>query len=329
VIRHVLRTVAQYAAVLFAAITLNFALPRLAPGDAIDYLLPPEQAGALTPVQRTAVLHRFGLDQPVLVQFWRYLKGIARGDLLVSVRFGRPVTDLLLERIGWTLLLAGGALVLSTLLGAALGFRSAWRRGTSADTGALAGVMFLDALPPFFVGTLLLLVFSVNLGWFPSYGALSGQAVSGLALVGQVLRRAVLPIATLTIAGLGPMYLVARSALVSELQEDYVLMAEAKGLTDREVRRHAARNALLPVSTVALVGLGSLVGGAVVVETVFSYPGLGRLIYESVLARDYPVLQGAFLLLIVTVVLANLVNDLVYPLLDPRVRRPRSGRARP
>jgi peptide/nickel transport system permease protein len=328
VTRHLVRTVAQYAAVLFSAITLNFALPRLAPGDAIDYLLPPEQAGALTPAQRTAVLHRFGLDQPVMVQFWRYLKGLARGDLLVSVRFGRPVTALLFERIGWTLLLAGGALVLSTLLGAALGFRSAWRRGTSADTGALTGVMFLDALPPFFVGTLLLLVFSVHLGWFPSYGALSGQAASGLALVGQVLRRAVLPIATLTIAGLGPMYLVARSALVSELQEDYVLMAEAKGLTDREVRRHAARNALLPVSTVALVGLGSLVGGAVVVETVFSYPGLGRLVYESVLARDYPVLQGAFLLLIITVVLANLINDLVYPLLDPRVRRPRTGGAR-
>ena len=325
--RHLLRTVTQYGAVLFAAIVLNFALPRLAPGDAIDYILPSEVAGALTPEQRTEILDRFGLDDPLPQQFGAYMAGIARGDLLVSVRFGRPVTSLLFERIGWTLLLVGGALALSTVLGALLGFRSAWRRGTTADTGALAGVMFLDALPPFFVGTLLLLAFSVGLGWFPSYGAVSGQEASGLALVGEVLQRAVLPIATLTIAGIGPMYLVARSALVGELQEDYVLMAEAKGLTDREVRRHAARNALLPVSTVALVGLGGLVGGAAVVETVFSYPGLGRLIYESVLARDYPVLQGAFLLLIVTVVLANLLNDLLYPLLDPRVRRPRQRRA--
>lgn len=322
--RHLLRTVGQYGAVLLVAIVLNFALPRLAPGDAIDYLLPPEQAGALTPEQRTEVLNRFGLDEPVMVQFGDYLAGIARGDLLVSVKFGRPVTSLLFERVGWTLLLVGGALVLSTLLGAALGFRSAWRRGTSADTGALAGVMFVDALPPFFVGSLLLLTFSVGLGWFPSYGALAGQDAQGLALVGEVLQRAVLPVATLTIAGLGPMYLVARSALVGEMQEDYVLMAEAKGLSDREVRRHAARNALLPVSTVSMVGLGTLVGGAAVVETVFSYPGLGRLIYESVLARDYPVLQGAFLLLIVTVVVANLLNDLAYPLLDPRVRRPRA-----
>lgn len=325
--RHVLRTVGQYGAVLFAAIVLNFALPRLAPGDAIDYILPDEVAGALTPEQRVEILDRFGLDDPMPEQFAHYLGGIARGDLLVSVRFGRPVTSLLAERVGWTLLLVGGSLLLSTVIGAALGFRSAWRRGTSADTVTLGGVMFLDALPPFFVGTLMLLAFSVGLDWFPSYGAVSGESANGLALVGQVLQRATLPIATLTIAGLGPMYLVARSALVGELQEDYVLMAEAKGLTDREVRRHAARNALLPVSTVALVGLGTLVGGAAVVETVFSYPGLGRLIYESVLARDYPVLQGAFLLLIITVVVANLINDLAYPLLDPRVRRPRLRRA--
>ncbi|HVM04872.1 MAG TPA: ABC transporter permease [Acidimicrobiales bacterium] len=319
--RHVLRTVAQYGAVLVAAIALNFALPRLAPGDAIDYLLPPEQAGALTPEQRAEILDRFGLNDPLPEQFKDYVAGIARGDLLVSIRFGRPVTSLLGERVGWTLLLVGGALVLSTVIGALLGFRSAWRRGTSADTGTMAGMMFLDALPPFFVGMLLLLAFSVGLGWFPSYGALAPSDARGLESIGEVLKRAVLPIATLAIAGLGPMYLVARSALVSELAEDYVLMAEAKGLTDKEVRRHAARNALLPVSTVALVGLGTLVGGAAVVETVFSYPGLGRLIYESVLARDYPVIQGAFLLLIVTVVVANLLNDLVYPYLDPRVRR--------
>jgi peptide/nickel transport system permease protein len=324
VARHLLRTSLQYGAVLFAAIVLNFALPRLAPGDAIDYLLPPEQAGALTPEQRTAVLDRFGLDDPVPEQFRRYVTGIARGDLLVSVRFGRPVTSLLRERVGWTLLLVGGALALSTLIGAALGFRSAWRRGTRADTGTLGAVMFLDALPPFFVGMMLLLAFSVGLGWFPSYGAVSATDEQGLQLVLEVLKRAVLPMATLAVAGLGPMYLIARSALVAELQEDYVLMAEAKGLSDRQVRRHAARNALLPVSTVALVGLGTLVGGAAVVESVFSYPGLGRLIYESVLARDYPVLQGAFLLLIVTIVIANLLNDLAYPLLDPRVRKRRS-----
>jgi peptide/nickel transport system permease protein len=321
-VAHVARTSLQYAAVLFAAVCLNFALPRLAPGDAVDYLFPPELAGAVSPEQRAEVLREFGLDQPVLTQFGDYLAGLARGDLLLSVRYGRPVIDVLGERIGWTVLLVGSAVVVATLVGTFLGFRSAWRRGSAGDTGVLSGVMFIDALPPFFLGLLLLLVFSVELGWLPTFGAQPTTSAAGAALLVEVGKRLLLPLLTLTLASVGPIYLVARSALLSELREDYVLMAEAKGLPARDVRRHAQRNALLPVSTVVLIGLGTLVGGAAVVETVFSYPGLGRLIYESVLARDYPVLQGAFLLLAVGVILANFLNDLLYPLLDPRVRRP-------
>jgi peptide/nickel transport system permease protein len=326
-VRHAVRTSLQYVAVLFAAVCLNFALPRLAPGDAVDYLFPPELAGSVTPEQRAQVLSEFGLDQPVLTQFGQYLAGLAQGDLLLSVRYGRPVLDVLAERIGWTLLLVGSAVVLATLVGTFLGFRSAWRRGSAGDTGVLSGVMFIDALPPFFLGMLLLLVFSVELGWLPTFGAQPTTSAAGVALLVEVAKRLVLPLVTLTLASIGPIYLVARSALLVELREDYVLMAEAKGLPARRVRRHAERNALLPVSTVVLIGLGTLVGGAAVVETVFSYPGLGRLIYESVLARDYPVLQGAFLLLAVGVILANFLNDLLYPLLDPRVRRPAQAAA--
>lgn len=325
--RHVVRTSLQYAAVLLAAVCLNFALPRLAPGDAVDYLFPPELAGAISPEQRAQVLSEFGLDEPVLVQFREYLVGLAQGDLLLSVRYGRPVLDVLAERLGWTILLVGSAVLLATLIGTFLGFRSAWRRGSAGDTGVLSGVMLLDALPSFFLGMLLLLVFSVELGWLPTFGAQPTTAAGGVALLVEVAKRLVLPLVTLTLASIGPIYLIARSALLSELREDYVLMAEAKGLPARAVRRHAQRNALLPVSTVVLIGLGTLVGGAAVVETVFSYPGLGRLIYESVLARDYPVLQGAFLLLAVGVILANFLNDLLYPLLDPRVRRPTEARA--
>lgn len=325
--RHAARTALQYALVLFAAICLNFALPRLAPGDAVDYLFPPEQTGAITPEQRTQVLAEFGLDQPVTTQFGRYLAGIARGDLLLSVRYGRPVVDLLAERIGWTLLLVGTAVVLAAAIGTFLGFRSAWRRGSAGDSGTLSGVMFLDALPPFFVGLLLLLVFSVTLGWLPTFGAQPPDTESTAQFLVEVGKRLILPLVTLTATSIGPIYLVARSALLSELREDYVLMAEAKGLTQQQVRRHAQRNALLPVSTIVLIGLGTLAGGAVVVETVFSYPGLGRLIYESVLARDYPVMQGAFLLLAVGVIAANFLSDLLYPVLDPRVRRPTGARS--
>lgn len=321
-LRHGLRTGAAYGLVLFCAVVLNFALPRLAPGDPVDYLLPPEVAGSLTPAQRQQVLAQFGLDEPTAVQFRDYLSGLARGDLLYSVRYGRPVSHLLRERVGWSVLLVGGAVLLATVIGAALGFRSAWRRGTAREAGVLAGVMLVDSLPAFFVGMLLILVFSVHLDLLPVYGALPTVDVSGLALAGEVARRLVLPLTTLTLASIGPVYLVARSAMVSELAEDYVVMAEAKGLDERGVRRHARRNALVPLSTVTLISLGSVVGGAAVVETVFSYPGLGRMIYEAVLARDYPVLQGAFLLLAVGVILANFVNDLLYPLLDPRVRRP-------
>jgi peptide/nickel transport system permease protein len=311
-----------YVGVLLAAVVLNFALPRLAPGDAVDYLLPPEVAGEVSAAERERLLAQFGLDGPMPEQFGRYLVNLATGDLGLSVRYARPVTEILLERVGWTALLVGGALLLSTVIGILLGFGSARRRGRAGDTGTLTAVLVVDAMPPFFVGLLLILLFSVQLEWLPIFGALPASGASGVAFVAEVGERLVLPLATLTLGYLGSVYLVARASLVGELQQDYVLMAEAKGLDARGVRRHAQRNAFLPIATITLVGLGTLVGGAAVVETVFSYPGLGRLIYESVLARDYPLLQGAFLLLAVGVVLANLAADLLYPLLDPRIRRP-------
>lgn len=314
-----------YVGVLLAAVVLNFALPRLAPGDPVDYLLPPEAAGEVSAAERARILSQFGLDEPIPVQFGHYLANLATGDLGLSVRYAAPVTEVLIDRAGWTALLVGGALVLSTVLGTLLGFRSARRRGSAGDAGTLTGVMVVDAMPPFFVGLLLILGFSVQLRWFPIFGALPDAGATGAAFLLEVGARLVLPLVTLTLGYLGSVYLVARASLVRELQEDYVLMAEAKGLDERGVRRHAERNAYIPIATITLVGLGTLVGGAAVVETVFSYPGLGRLIYESVLARDYPLLQGAFLLLAVSVVLANLLADLLYPLLDPRVRPARAA----
>lgn len=315
------RRAGGYAAVLFVALLLNFALPRVAPGDPVDYLLPPQTAGDVSPEQRQRALSNFGLDEPLPVQLQQYFVNLAQGDLGLSVRYARPVTEILGERIGWTALLVGGALVLSTLIGVLLGFASAWRRGSATDTGTLTAVMVIDAMPPFFTGLLLIFVFSVQLDLLPVFGALPASGATGIGFAGDVLERLILPLVTLTLGYLGTVYLVARAALIGELEEDYVLMARAKGLDARGVRRHAQRNALIPVTTVTLVGLGTLVGGAAVVETVFSYPGLGLLIYDAVLTRDYPLLQGAFLLLAAGVLLANFIADLLYPLLDPRVRR--------
>ncbi|MGH9267445.1 MAG: ABC transporter permease, partial [Acidimicrobiales bacterium] len=237
--RHLARTVLQYGLVLFAAALLNFSLPRLAPGDPIDFLLPPEQAGALTPEQRASILAQFGLEKPLPEQFGRYLAGLARGDLLFSVRYGRPVRDLLAERLPWTLLLVGSSILLSLGIAVAAGFRSAWRRGTAADVGSLTGFMVIDSMPPFFVGMLLILAFSVTLRVFPIYGALPTLPAEGLDLAVEIGRRLALPLTALTLSSLGAAYLVSRSSLVSELSEDYVLMAEAKGLGRKQVRRHA------------------------------------------------------------------------------------------
>lgn len=318
--RHVVRTATRYLIVTFVAISLNFALPRLAPGNVVDYLLPPEAGGNLSAQDRQQVLQQFGLDQPAPEQYLDYIKGIFRGDLMVSARYGRPVRDLLVERIGWTILLVGTALAIATVIGVVLGFRSGWRRGGKNDIGTLSAILVADSAPPFFVGSMLLLVFSVRLGWVPTFGARPWAGAHGFELITGVLQRLALPLVTLVIASIGPVFLVARSAMVSELQEDYIFGAEARGLTQTQVRRHAQRNALLPVSTVVLVSVGTMVGGAAVVESLFSYPGLGRLMYESVVARDYPVIQGAGLLLVLGVVAANFINDLLYPVLDPRIR---------
>lgn len=314
------RLALQYTVVIFAALVVNFALPRLAPGDPIDYLVPPS-TGTVDPELRQEMLERFDLEGSGWHQFGSYLGNLAQGDLGVSVRDGRPVSEVVSDRLGWSLLLVGTAVLASTILGIATGFAAGWRRGSRRDVGLLAGVLAVDALPAFFVGLMLLLVFSVQLNWFPVYGAAAPEDLSGWAWITDVAERLVLPGATLTFVGIGSVFVVARAAMISELGEDYVFMARAKGLSERRVRGHAVRNALIPVSTVALLGFSTLVGAATVVETVFSYPGLGSLAFDAVRARDYPVLQAVFLLLSLIAILANLLADLLYPVLDPRVRR--------
>ncbi len=313
---------AQYALVVLVAVSLNFAIPRLAPGTPIDYLVPSEQVATITPEQRERVLAQFGLEKPLAEQYWLYLTGIFQGDLGYSTQQGRPVVDMLLERLPWTLVLVRGAITLSLIIGAGAGFLSAARRGGRMEVGGLAFFMFLDSMPPFWIGMLLLVLFSGYLNLLPVFGALPlTGAGGGFGLTFEVAQRLVLPLLTLTLVRAGWLFLVARSSLAGELSEDYIVMAEAKGLSRRRVvLGHGVRNALLPLMTAVAVEAGTVVGGATVVETVFSYPGLGRLIYESVLSRDYPVLQGAFLLLAVGVIAANFLADLLYPIIDPRTR---------
>jgi len=314
--------VAQYVLVLFVAITLNFLLPRLMPGSPLRFLAGAE-AGDLTAQDRARIIRDAGLDRSLPEQYGAYLANLVRGDFGYSFQQKKPIGAILLERLPWTLLLTGTALIVSTLVGVALGAFAAWRRGGRADIGSLATFILLQSLPSFWLGMILVAVFSVQLGLFPTFGARDiFSRPEGLDYWTDVAHHLALPALTLILVTISETFLTMRYSMLSVLGEDFITVARAKGLAQRQVLfRHAVRNAVLPVATVFMLKLGEAFAGATVIETVFSYPGVGRLIYDAVQARDYPLLQGAFLLITVSVVVANLLADLLYPLLDPRVAR--------
>lgn len=311
----------QYALVLLVAATINFGLPRLMPGGPLMHLAG-EDPARLSAEDRQRLLAGLGLDRPIWEQYLQYLGRLARGDLGFSFQEGRPVASILAERLPWTLLLVGSALVISTVLGVALGALAAWRRGQPPDLGLLGVFMVFESVPSFWLAMILIAVFGAQLGWLPIFGARTlGAPLEGVALVADVARHLVLPLTTLVVVSIGGVFLIMRYSMLSVLGEQYIATAWSKGASERRVLFvHAARNALLPVATVFMLNLGFVVGGATVVETVFSYPGLGRLLFEAVLARDYPVLQATFFVITVSVILANIVADLAYPLIDPRCR---------
>lgn len=302
-------------------VVLTFAVPRAMPGDPLLALLDP---GATTYVQdeamRAELAEYYGLDRPLTEQFVSYLGGLARGDLGTSIRFNRPVAELLGERLPWTLLLIGTAMVASLVLGLAAGVHSAWRRGRPVDTGMLGLFLSLRNFPPFFLASIALYVFAVQLGWAPLSGARTTFAELGTweGLL-DVAHHLALPAAVLTAQFAGGHYLVMRAAMVGELGADYLRMGQAKGLRERRLKyRYAARNALLPVVTRMAMQIAFAVTGSVFIETVFAYPGMGRLTFEAVAYRDYPTLQACLLLLALLVVTGNYLADTLYARLDPR-----------
>ncbi len=312
---------AQYLLVILLTVALNFALPRMMPGSPLLFLAG-EEVGFLSPEQRHQLRALHGLDEPQWRQFLAYASNLARGRLGYSFQRGRPISQMIGERLPYTLLLAGTALVLATLLGVILGAAAAWRRGSGLDLGSLGLAMLLESVPSFWLGMILIGVFASGLGWFPIFGAgTPGISPAGWPLIVDRARHLALPLATLTIATTPGVYLIMRYSMLAVLGEQYIATARAKGAPELAVlRRHAVRNALLPVATVFMLNLGFVASGATIVETVFSYPGIGRLLYEAVLSRDYPVIQGTFLMITACVIGANIVSDLLYPLIDPRVR---------
>ena len=314
-------TIVTYVIAFCIILVLNFLLPRMMPGDPLLAIYGDEALISMTPQLKAQLVERFALDKSLWEQFGAYVLALFQGELGYSYYFNAPVIEVILGRLPWTVLLVGSSLVISTILGILLGIESGWRRGTRTDRTMLAGLMSLNGFPDFFLGMVLLLVFGVTLGIFPLSGALTHYSdLSGVALVVDVLKHLVLPVAALTLAHLAGSYLLTRNTMVSVIKEPYMLTARAKGLSQRVLKyRHAGRNSLLPVVTMTGIWMGRLVTGALFTELVFAYPGVGYLIYEALLSRDYPVIQGVFLIVAVCVLLVNFLIDVSYQKLDPRI----------
>jgi peptide/nickel transport system permease protein len=313
----------SYLVTLWVILTLNFLLPRLLPGDPLSALLDPESSDyVFEPEVRASVEAYYGLDRPLLAQYAAYLRGAATGDLGRSIRFNRPVTELIAAHLPWTLLLTGTALTLASLFGLLAGSEAAWKRGAAMDRLLTAVSVLAGNAPVYFVGMMLLIVLGAELGWLPLAGGRTPFAHYGSSLTAaaDVGRHLLLPALTLTLSLLGIEYLLVRNTMVGILGEDFMLVARAKGLKPRQLKwGHALRNALLPFVAHLAAHAALAITGAVFIETLFQYPGMGRLIFEAVAARDYPVIQGVFLVVAGVVPTANLLADWLNGRLDPRL----------
>jgi peptide/nickel transport system permease protein len=318
--RFILTRLLQAIPVVLGVVVLNFLLLQLAPGDAATVLA--GEAGGAPPEYVEQLRARFGLDKPVLVQLGLYLKNILLLDLGFSFRNNAPVLELILGRLWPTLLLMGATLIISVGGGVILGVIAALGVRTWRDHLISIAAVIAYATPLFWIGLMLILVFSIRLNWFPTSGMEDVVAFNeGWARVVDIAHHLVLPTITLSLFYLALYTRLMRATVLEQRGAEYATTARAKGLTERAITlRHVLRNAMLPVVTMAGVQVGALLGGSVVVETVFAWPGLGQLAYQSLFARDFNLLLGIFFLSACLVVIVNIVVDVIYVLLDPRIR---------
>lgn len=314
-------------------VLVSFLLLRLMPGDPVDIMM--GQGGSVTRQEMDSLREQLGLDKPLLVQLGGFTAGLLRGDLGTSIRDGRPVGAILKETLPATVELALAALLVAVAVALPVGIVSAVKQRSAVDRIAMTGAFFGISMPAFWLGLVLIMIFAVGLRWLPTSGrmspALQIPAVTGFALFDTLLagdlaafwnavRFLVLPAVTLGAELAAILSRVVRSSMIEILRMDYVTVARAKGLAERTVVfKHALRNALIPAVTVLGLQFGVLLGGNMIVETVFSWPGLGRLVVGAIFARDYPVVQGAVLLYAVIFLVANLMVDTLYTLLNPKI----------
>lgn len=322
--RFILRRLGFYLIAFFASLTINFFLPRLIPGDPVTTILG-RPGSTLTDEQLDGIRTALGLsDAPLFQQYLDYLAQLARGDLGISfLHFPTPVFALIAGGFAWTLLLSVTALIVSFILGHLLGIFSAWKRGTFLSNALPPFLILVGAFPAFFLAIAFVYFFGYQLSWFPTNHAYARELTAGfnLSFLLSVGYHMFMPLVVLVITTLGGWAIGMRNVMISVLGEDYITLAEAKGLSPSRVRYiYAARNALLPSVTAFGIFLGASISGQLLIEQVFSYPGVGFLLVSAVNNADYPLMQGLFLMITTFVLVANFFVDIIYTRLDPRVR---------
>ena len=302
-------------------ISLLFFLARSAGTDPFERYLSEDPRIPLEQIQRLKA--KFGLDKPLHMQYLDFIRNTINGEFGYSLYYKRPVFDVVMERLPYTLLLMGISVVLSTIVSFVVGVYFAYKRGTKVDTWGTNICMFIRSTPHFWLGMILLLAFAYYIPMFPLFGALTPglQHTSALKFFSDLLWHSTLPLATLLLRQIGMYVLYMRNSTVEVLGEDFMVTAKAKGVPSRSLMfKHAARNAMLPMVTVTAMRFGFMVNGAILTETVFSFPGTGRLIYLAIMNDDFFLLQGAFFIISITVLAANLIADLICAWLDPRIK---------
>lgn len=325
--RYFARRIGYFLLTLWAAITLNFVIPRLQPGDPAEMMVK-KLAGRdaeLDPAKIAAMRAMLGAPEGSLFeQYLAYLRQLLQGDFGVSYTyFPTPVTEVIMKALPWTLILVGVTLLISFAVGIVLGALAAWKRNTAFDSFVTLGSTFIGTLQSFWIALLLLFVFGYILGWFPTSGGYD-SSIPGLnaEFFKEAVYHSALPAAVLLLLTPIGWILGMRNTMIMNLGEDYIRLAKAKGIPDRQIAlKYAARNALLPSITGLAMALGGILGGQLLIEQVFDYPGLGRIMGQAAMGKDYPLLQALLLFTIVGTLLANLVADMLYGVLDPRARK--------
>lgn len=331
--RHLIRRISIYLLAIWAAVTVNFFLPRLAPGNPAEALfLRLSQHGQVSPNLLKALEIEFGVDttDPLWLQYLKYLNNLLHGNLGISTTFfPHSVSEIIGQNMPWTLVLLSVSVLMSFTLGTLIGIFMAWKRGSALDTILSSAMTFFYSLLYPWLAFLALYFLAFILGWFPitgNYDAAEVTAGWNLDFIFNAADHAVLPALTIVVSTIAGWMLAMRNTMVTTLSEDYVLMAKAKGLTSRRVMfAYAARNAILPSVTGFAIALGGVVGGQLLVETIFSYPGVGYYLFLGITNQDYALTDGILLLVIVATVIMNFIADLLYAVLDPRARQERSA----